>query len=109
RALDAARSRAQALGMREAKSFCRTCIAQCGVVLSVDDDERIVAARADHDHPISDGYACFKGLQAHDNHYGPERLLHSLKRMPDGSFAPIPVEQALDEIAGRLAAVRDAH
>jgi anaerobic selenocysteine-containing dehydrogenase len=95
--------------MREAKSFCRTCIAQCGLVLSVGDDDRIVSARADHDHPISDGYACFKGLQVADNHYGADRLLHSLKRMPDGRFVEIPVEQALDEIAERLGAVRDAH
>ena len=92
--------------MREAKSFCRTCIAQCGVVLTIDDEERIVAARADRDHPISAGYACFKGLQAHDNHYGPQRLRHALKRLPEGGFAPIPVEQAFDEIAARLDAIR---
>jgi anaerobic selenocysteine-containing dehydrogenase len=92
--------------MRDAKSFCRTCIAQCGVVLTVDDEERIAAIRADREHPVSAGYACFKGLQAHGSHYGPARLLHSQKRMPDGYFETIPVEQAFDEIARKLTALR---
>ena len=39
----------------------------------------------------------------------PRRLLHSQKRQPDGSYAAVPVEQAMDEIAERLAAIRDAH
>lgn len=92
---------------REAKSFCRTCIAQCGVVLGVDEEDRIVAIRADREHPVSRGYACFKGLQAPSNHYAPSRLLHSLKRRRDGGFDPIPTEQAFDEIAARLIAIRE--
>ena len=36
----------------------------------------------------------------HNN--GPARLLHPLKRQPDGSFARIPLETALDEIAAKL-------
>ena len=32
--------------MREAKSFCRTCIAGCGVVLTIDEEGRIAAADA---------------------------------------------------------------
>ena len=32
----------------------------------------------------------------------PHRLLNSQKRLPDGSYVPIPVEQAMDEIAERL-------
>jgi len=92
--------------VREAKSFCRTCIAQCGVVLTLDDKERIVAVRGDRSHPVSAGYACFKGLQAADTHGGNGRLRHALKKQPNGSFAPIAAEQAFDEIAARLAAIR---
>ena len=94
---------------REAKSFCRTCIAQCGVVLTVDANDKIVAARADRDHRVSKGYACFKGLQAVGNHYGPSRLLQSLKRRPDRGFDTIPAEQAFDEIAARLSEIRARH
>jgi anaerobic selenocysteine-containing dehydrogenase len=92
--------------MREVKSFCRTCIAQCGVVLSIDGDDKIAGIRADRDHPVSAGYVCFKGLQAQGNHYGPARLLRSLKRRADGGFDDIPVEQAFDEIAAKLTALR---
>lgn len=93
--------------MREVKSFCRTCIAQCGMVLTVDDDDRIVSARGDRSHPVSAGYACYKGLQAPDTHNGAARLRHALKRQPDGSHAAIPVEQAFDEIAAKLQEIRD--
>ena len=93
--------------MRKARSFCRICAAACGVELTIDEDERIADIRAIRDHPMTRGYACYKGLQAEDAHHGPARLLHPLKRMPDGSFLPIPFEQALDEIAEKLRAIRD--
>jgi len=54
---------------------------------------------------LTQGYACFKGLQSAAIHNSPERLLHSLKRTPDGRFVRVPLEQALDEIAARLADV----
>jgi anaerobic selenocysteine-containing dehydrogenase len=77
----------------------------CGVVITVDDDERMVGIRADRDDPQTLGFACFKGLQAVEAHNGSARLLHPLKRQPDGSFARIPLEQALDEIAAKLRAI----
>ena len=80
----------------------------CGMVLTVDDDEQIVGVRADRDDEQTLGFACFKGLQAADLHNGPARLLHPLKRQPDGSFARIPLEQALDEIAAKLREIIDA-
>ncbi len=95
--------------MREAKSFCRICAAACAVKMTIDDDERIVSIRGDRDNPMSRGYACFKGLQAEDAHHGRARLLHPLKRMPDGSFVEIPFEQAMDEIAAKLDAIRARH
>ena len=67
--------------MREARSFCRTCIAGCGVILTIDDEGQIASMRGDRDHPISEGYVCFKGLQGRGSHHGHTRLLHSLKRM----------------------------
>jgi anaerobic selenocysteine-containing dehydrogenase len=86
----------------EVKSFCRICIGACGMVLTLDENRRIVEIRGDKDHPASSGYVCVKGLQAPNAHNGPQRLLNPLKRMPDGSFQPIGLEQALDEIANRL-------
>jgi anaerobic selenocysteine-containing dehydrogenase len=74
----------------------------CGVVLTVDDDNQLVDIRADRDDEQTLGFACFKGLQAVELHNGPARLLHPLKRQPDGSFARIPLETALDEIAAKI-------
>lgn len=90
-------------GPREVKSFCRMCIAGCGVVLTVEEG-RLAGIRADRDHPISRGYACFKGLQAVGAHHGPERLLHTLRRGPDG-HTPVPTDHALDDVAQRLQAI----
>jgi anaerobic selenocysteine-containing dehydrogenase len=58
--------------------------------------------RGDRHHPISDGYVCFKGLQGRSSHHGPTRLLNPLKRHPDGSTAPLKMEQAFDEISAKL-------
>src|SRR5207244_665362 len=41
--------------------------------------------------------------------YGPHRLLRSLKRDADGTLQPVPVEQAMDEIAARLGQIVDGH
>ncbi|UUZ73989.1 molybdopterin-dependent oxidoreductase [Polaromonas sp. P1(28)-8] len=88
----------------EARSFCRMCIAACGVVLTIDQG-CITAIRGDRDHPISKGYACFKGLQAVEAHHGAARQLHTLRRTVDGAMQRVDTEQALDDIVARLAAI----
>jgi anaerobic selenocysteine-containing dehydrogenase len=94
--------------MREARSFCRICAAHCGMVLTIDDEtNRIVDIKGDKANPMTNGYVCFKGLQAEEAHHGPARLLRPLKRQPDGSFAEIGSEQALDEIAAKLRTILD--
>jgi len=90
---------------REVKSFCRFCTACCGVTLTLDDNQRITKVVGDKDDLMTQGYACFKGLQAPAALYGEDRILEPLKRQPDGSFAPIDLETALDE-AVFAAAVR---
>lgn len=89
----------------EARSYCRICSGLCGVRVKLDENGRLLDVRGDHDHPLTQGYACSKGLQAPEVHNSPARLLAPLKRQDDGSFAPIPLEQALDEIAQRLSAI----
>ncbi|MBM3541683.1 MAG: molybdopterin dinucleotide-binding protein, partial [Alphaproteobacteria bacterium] len=44
----------------------------------------------------------------HHRVQSPGRLRHSLKRRGDGSFAPIPVDDAIDEIARHLERIIDA-
>jgi len=88
--------------VEERKSFCRTCTSHCGMIIAVDEHEQIVDVRPDKEDPITKGFACFKGLTAGEAHYSKKRVLHPLKRMPDGTFQRIGIEQALDEIAAKL-------
>ena len=90
------------MSTREALSFCRLCMGHCGVVVTLDAGQHLLNVRGDHDDPQTLGYACFKGMMAPEAHNSPERILHPLKRMPDGAFQPIPLAQALDEIAAKL-------
>lgn len=83
-------------------TFCRICMGHCGMVATVDDDDRLVAVRADRDDEKTLGYACFKGLQAAEAHNTPDRILYPLKRSDSGKFERIPLERALDEIAERI-------
>ena len=93
---------------REALSFCRQCMGMCGTVVSLDAADRVVSVRGDREDPSTLGYACFKGLNAAEAHNSSVRFLKPMKRMPDGKLVPIDREQALDEIAERIAAIVEA-
>ncbi|AMK19940.1 MULTISPECIES: molybdopterin-containing oxidoreductase family protein [Sphingobium] len=93
---------------REVPSFCRLCSGGCGVKVTIEND-RVTRVRADPDHPLSHGYACFKGLQAPESHYGPARVLRPLARQADGRFSEIGSEIALDEIGARLKAIEEKY
>ena len=95
--------------MREVINSCRLCAGQCSLRLTLGDDGRVVSIRGNHENPVTRGYACIKGLTLHEAHASPDRLLHPVKRMDDGTFSKIPMAQALDEIAGRLRSIVDRH
>jgi anaerobic selenocysteine-containing dehydrogenase len=73
------------------------------------DDGRAVRVTGERDDPVYHGYTCVKGREQHHQLVHPDRLLHSMKRGPDGVHVSIPVEQALDEIADQLLRIRDEH
>lgn len=92
-----------------AKTFCRNCGALCALEVTVEDG-RLTGASADGSVSPYGGYMCPKGLASIDFHNGAEdRLLHSLKRSPDGEFTQIGAEQALDEIGAKLAQLLRDH
>ena len=64
-------------------------------MLTLDDRDRIVDIRGGKDQPMSRGYACAKGIQAHELHHGPERLLRPLRRTSSGQFEPVALPDAL--------------
>jgi anaerobic selenocysteine-containing dehydrogenase len=88
-------------------TFCRICEALCGLVATVEDG-RVVRLRPDRDHPVSRGYACPKGIAMADVQNHPDRVLHPLRRRA-GGFERVGWDEALDDIAGRLSALRDRH
>jgi anaerobic selenocysteine-containing dehydrogenase len=73
------------------------------------EDDRLVALRADKEHPISQGFVCNKGIYGLDIHNDPDRLKTPLKRVAPGQFEPIGWDQAFEEISTRLREVIDAH
>lgn len=89
-------------------TICRACHAGCGVLVTIEDG-RPVSVAGDPDNPLYRGFCCVKGQNMAAVQQSPRRLLHSQKRLPDGRHVPIPVEQAMDEIAERLAGIREAH
>ena len=94
--------------MPEKLSFCRFCHAFCGIKVTVEDG-KVAKVIGDVDNPMYRGFTCVKGRALPEQHNHPDRLLHSMKRMPDGTYQAIPVAQAMDEIAARLRDIIDEY
>ncbi len=60
-------------------TFCRICEPSCGLKAEVKDG-RVTRLRPDGDHPVTQGFACHKGLYFVDLHNDPDRLDVPLKR-----------------------------
>jgi anaerobic selenocysteine-containing dehydrogenase len=90
-------------------STCWECSVCCGSLLTVENGRvtDIVPNRAS---PHSHGAFCIKGIRgALDTTYGPGRLLYPMRRdgpRGSGRWRRISWDEALDEMADRLAAVR---
>jgi anaerobic selenocysteine-containing dehydrogenase len=89
-------------------SICRFCHAHCGILVELEGG-RATRVWGDKDNPMYRGFSCAKGRSLPEQHTDPRRLLHSHKRMSDGTHRPIPVAQAMDEIAEKLRAIVARH
>ncbi|MEJ8567890.1 molybdopterin-containing oxidoreductase family protein [Elongatibacter sediminis] len=89
-------------------AICRFCHAMCAVKLTLEDG-RVTRIIGDKDNPVYHGYTCIKGRNFHEFHYAPNRVLHPLARGSDGELQPLPLDEALDGIAGRLSAIIAEH
>ncbi|MCC6779154.1 MAG: molybdopterin-dependent oxidoreductase [Hyphomicrobiales bacterium] len=93
------------------KSVCRSCHGGCGVLLHVEEG-RLVKVEGDRDSPLNHGRLCPIGTVTVDLVYHPDRLQHPLRRSgPRGSgqWQRITWDEALEEIAQRLLAIRATH
>jgi len=99
--------------IREQRSFCRICVAMCGIVVTVDESENgtstVTKVRGDPDHPLSSGYTCTKGRALPQYHHHPRRIDDVLRRDRPGTAAvACGWGEALDEVATIVReAVRD--
>ena len=74
------------MGTTEKVTYCRVCEPLCGMVATVTDGE-LTKVRPDPDHPLSAGFACPKGIAMAEVQNDPDRVLHPLRRRPDGGSA----------------------
>jgi anaerobic selenocysteine-containing dehydrogenase len=94
--------------MSGTQTFCRICEPSCGLVAHVDDGV-LVKLTPDRSHPVTQGFACHKGLAAVDVTNDPDRLDHPRRRAPDGSWSDVSWDDAMAEVATRLRVVVDRH
>ncbi|HNR11947.1 MAG TPA: molybdopterin-dependent oxidoreductase [Thermodesulfobacteriota bacterium] len=93
------------------RGWCGPCHVRCGKLLEMKDGKAI-SVRGDKNHPMSRGFQCHRGMTNIEHLYNKDRLNFPLKR--DGergsnAWKRISWNEALDEIADRLGALRDAH
>jgi anaerobic selenocysteine-containing dehydrogenase len=96
------------MARRTEPSYCRFCLVGCPILVDIEDG-RAVKVTGDPSNDVYQGYTCVKGRALPEQHYHPDRLLHSQKRMPDGGVAPIPSGQVVDEVAARLSEIIERH
>jgi anaerobic selenocysteine-containing dehydrogenase len=87
---------------------CHLCEACCGLEFHVEGD-KILSVRPDAGDPLSQGYACPKGIAIADVHDDPDRLRQPMRRTPSGDFEPVSWDVALAEACRRLGGVRERH
>jgi anaerobic selenocysteine-containing dehydrogenase len=91
------------------KSVCRSCHGGCGTLLHVRDGV-LVKVEGDPQSPFNHGRLCPIGTVTTDLVYHPDRLKYPLRRRgkrQSGDWDRISWDEALDEIAKRLLAIRE--
>ncbi len=91
----------------EIRTLCRQCDMHCGIRVAIRDG-KIARIGGDEGNPQNRGRICPKAPAAKELVGAGDRLLRPLKRGPDGTFAEIGYDRAMDEIAARMTAVGNA-
>jgi formate dehydrogenase major subunit len=95
-------------GAKEVPSICPYCAVGCATLISVRDGA-IVNIEGNPDSPVSRGTLCPKGAASYQLTVNPLRSTKALYRRPGGAqWEPIELGQAMDMIAERVKATRDA-
>lgn len=93
-------------------TFCRVCEPSCGLLAEVENN-RLIGLLPDREHPVTQGFACHKGINYQGIHQDPDRLNTPLKRRNDkhqpGEFGAQSWQQSLNEIADRLRQIQQQY
>ncbi|MFS1305022.1 molybdopterin-dependent oxidoreductase [Streptosporangium longisporum] len=98
---------------RVVDSACQFCNSNCRIKVSLKLG-RVLEIRGEQADPVQDGNLCVKAPMMTELTYNPLRLTTPLRRVsgrkgdPDSRFAPVSWDEALDVIARRWLALRDA-
>ena len=90
------------------QSTCRSCPALCPVSVTLEDGV-VTKTEGNPDAPLYRGFICPKGRALTAGHNDPDRLMHHLKRMPDGNYERISSGELVDDIAEKLKIILDKH
>ncbi|MGI9516796.1 MAG: molybdopterin-containing oxidoreductase family protein [Pirellulaceae bacterium] len=96
--------------VKSVPGMCQLCSTVCGIVGKVKDG-RVLKIEGNPNDPNSRGRLCARGQAGLNHLYHPERLLYPLKRVGargEGKWKRISWEEALDEIAAKLKAIRES-
>ena len=87
------------------KTTCnRDCPDACGIVATVEDG-RVVKIQGDPDHPVTQGFLCYRTSRFLERQYDPDRVLTPLIRR-NGDFRKAGWDEALDLIAERMLRIK---
>ncbi len=93
------------------RSYCGLCHPRCGLLLEVENG-RIVGVKGDPEHPITRGRICARGSLTAEHVHHPDRINYPIKREGErgsGKWQRLSWDQALDEVAEKLKALREKH
>ena len=96
--------------VKKIPGMCQLCSTVCGIIGFVKDG-RLLKIEGNETDPNSRGKLCARGHAGLNHLYHPERLLYPLKRTGkrgEGKWKRISWDEALDEIAEKLKAIRDS-
>jgi anaerobic selenocysteine-containing dehydrogenase len=94
-------------GCRKVSRVCPFCEATCGLTIETQGPS-IVSVRGDAEDPFSRGYICPKAYGVKQLYEDPDRLRRPVRRT-DRGWKEIGWDEAFDEIAARLSAIRAQH
>ncbi len=94
-------------GVSWLKAPCRFCGTGCGLLIGISEG-RAVGVRGDPDSPVNRGLCCVKGYHSVQALYGSDRIRRAQIRR-NGRLVDVPLSEALDLVAQRLAATVEEH